>query len=79
VFPYLLVLSAIIGLSCEGPLMLLAQLFADEHYDKSPATDSRATLGAGVHRFYLPAPLDVLAWAEVQTGQDPQFFCRSVA
>ena len=40
--------------------MLLAKLFPDEQYDKKPRhdTDSRATLGAGVHRIYLPTPLD---------------------
>src|ERR1700684_3793126 len=40
---------------------------------KSPATHSRATLRAGVHRIYLPAPLDAHAWAEIQTGLSPRF------
>jgi hypothetical protein len=55
--------------------MLLAKLFPDEQYDKKPRhdTDSRATLRAGVHRIYLPAPLDAHAWAEVQTGLSPRF------
>ena len=45
--------------------MLLAKLFPDEQYDKKPRhdTDSRATLRAGVHRIYLPAPLDAHARA----------------
>jgi hypothetical protein len=55
--------------------MLLAKLFPDEQYDKKPRhdTDSRATLRAGVHRIYLPAPLDAHAWAEVQIGLSPRF------
>src|SRR3984885_6461318 len=38
----------------RGPLMLLARLFPDGQYDKKSrhGTDSRATLGAGVHRIY---------------------------
>jgi hypothetical protein len=47
--------------------MLLAKLFRDEQYDKTPHhdTDSRATVRAGVHRIYLPAPLDAHAWTEL--------------
>ena len=54
--------------------MLLAKLFPDEQYDKAPHhdTDSRATLRAGVHRIYLPAPLDARARTEVQTGLSPR-------
>jgi transposase len=50
--------------------MLLARLFPDEQYDKKSRhdTDSRATLGAGVHRIYLPAPVDAHARAEMQLG-----------
>ena len=55
--------------------MLLAKLFPDEQYDKKPRhdTDSRATLRAGVHHIYLPAPLDAPARAEVQTGLSSRF------
>ena len=54
--------------------MLLAKLFRDEQYDKTPHhdTDSRATVRAGVHHIYLPAPLDAHAWTEVQTGLPPR-------
>jgi hypothetical protein len=55
--------------------MLLAKLFPDDQYDKKPRhdTDSRATLRTGVHRIYLPAPLDAHARAEVQTGLSLRF------
>jgi hypothetical protein len=45
--------------------MLLAKLFPDEQDDKKSrhAADSRATLQAGVHRIYLPAPVDADARA----------------
>jgi hypothetical protein len=40
--------------------MLLAKLSPDEQDDKKSRhdADSRATLQAGVHRIYLPAPVD---------------------
>jgi hypothetical protein len=40
-----------------------AKLFPDEQYDKEPRhdTDFRATFQAGVHRIYLPAPLDAVS------------------
>ena len=59
----------------RGPLKLLAKLFPDEQYDKKPRhdTDSRATLWAGVHHIYLPAPLDAHSRAEVQTRLSPRF------
>jgi predicted RecB family nuclease len=42
---------------------------SDERYDRKPSydADSRSTLRAGVHRIYLPAPVDAQAWTEVQT------------
>ena len=42
---------------------------SDERYDRKPNydADSRSTLRAGVHRIYLPAPVDAQAWTEVQT------------
>jgi hypothetical protein len=50
--------------------MLLVKLFPDERYDKKPRhdTDSRSTFRAGVHRVYLPAPLNAHARAEMQAG-----------
>jgi len=43
-----------------APLMLLTKPCPDAPYDKEPGhdDDSRATLWAGVHRIYLPAPFD---------------------
>ena len=43
--------------------MLLTKPCPDAQYDKKPShdADSRATLRAGVHRIYLPAPLDAHA------------------
>jgi hypothetical protein len=43
-----------------APLMLLTKPCPDAPYDKEPShdDDSRATLRAGVHRIYLPAPFD---------------------
>src|SRR5271166_1102620 len=48
--------------------------FPDEQYDRKPRhnSDSRSTLRAGVHRIYLPAPLDAQAWAEMQPGLSPR-------
>ena len=50
------------------------ELFPDEQHDKKPRhdTDSSATLWAGVHRIYLPAPLDAQARAEMQIGLSPR-------
>ena len=48
---------------------------------KSPGHDTdsrRATLGAGVHRIYLPAPVDAHARAEMQTGLSPRLQSDSV-
>jgi hypothetical protein len=49
--------------------MLFAKLTRMSNIDKKPRhdTDSGATLWAGVHRIYLPTPLDASARAEVQT------------
>ena len=54
--------------------MLLAKLFPDEQDDKKPRHDahSHPTLRAGVHRIYLPTPLDADARAEMQTGLSPR-------
>ena len=54
--------------------MLLTKPCPDAQYDKEPShdADSRATLRAGVHRIYLPAPLDADARAEMQTGLSPR-------
>jgi hypothetical protein len=43
-----------------APPMLLTKPCPDAQYDKEPShdADSCATLGAGVHRIYLPAPFD---------------------
>src|ERR1700691_5620187 len=57
-----------------APLMLLTKPCPDAPYDKEPShdDDSRATLRAGVHRIYLPPPLDADARAEMQTGLSPR-------
>jgi hypothetical protein len=54
--------------------MLFTKPCPDAQYDKEPShdADSRATLGAGVHRIYLPASVDADAWAEMQTGLSPR-------
>src|SRR5208282_1188635 len=58
---------AIFGLSGQHPCMLLTKPCPDAQYDKEPShdADSRATLGAGVHRIYLPAPFDAPPRAEM--------------
>src|SRR3981189_3029044 len=58
-----------------APLMLLTKPCPDAPYDKEPGhdDDSRATLRAGVHRIYLPVPLDAHARAEMQTGLSSRF------
>src|ERR1700685_69210 len=57
-----------------APLMLFTKPCPDAQYAKEPShdADSRATLGAGVHRIYLPAPVDADARAEMQTGLSPR-------
>src|SRR5689334_20802759 len=57
----------------RGSLRLLTKPLPDEPYDRKPPhnADSRATLGAGVHRIYLPAPLDAQARGEMQTRLSP--------
>ena len=54
--------------------MLFMKPCPDAQYDEEPShdADSRATLGAGVHRIYLPAPVDADARAEMQTGLSPR-------
>ena len=55
--------------------MLLTKPCPDAPYDKEPShdDDSRATLRAGVHRIYLPAPFDAPPRVEMQTGLSSRF------
>src|ERR1700760_928734 len=64
----------------RGLLKLITKPLPDEPNDRKPHrnADSRPTLRAGVHRIYLPAPLDAQARGEMQTRLSPGLQSDSV-
>src|ERR1700759_4692050 len=58
----------------RGSLRLIMKPRLDQPDDTKPRhnANSGSTLRAGVHRIYLPAPLDAQARAEMQTGLSPR-------